>query len=1477
MKKTKFKRLMSALLSAAMLFTLCVPGMSAAETVPTADLQPKAAVGEGLLTDPGFEEKELGPGYNSEVGHWNKYGYTRQQEVVHQGQWAVKAPTNTETTICTRIDTLIPGTTYELSAWVKGSQNDKAGADPRLGAKQYDGGRAETNIQVRFNTTEWTENKMQFTYTAGTPELYIWTARSSSPLNLYVDDMDLRAVKGLSAVDFKNGEITVKVAGHEGVLSANDFTATYTMPGGEPQALELTAENAANGSVTLKFDPIPGSAEDQNATVTLSFGADAAKQQVSGTVLVPQDQSKVVVAQMISAEITNGTASVVLDKVPNPLPVKADFQVTYTVNDGEAMTAELVSMTFDKDTKTADLEFAPVTGSVQASKNVVISVTYGEKTLAGDSFVIDKLTARTFYVAADGSDSNDGLSPETPFQTLEKVNTLTLIPGDKILFKKGDTFQGTLRPQGSGAEGAPIVIASYGQGNVKPILEAKGEWRGEIQKAGGGGHTPVEIVTYRGTIWLENIEYYEVRDLELVDPDYDADDFRVNEIPYYSAGIRVVNKNMGDLYHYVFDNLTIHGFRAVGTNFGKSGGAIQFNVLVDSRFPTDPTKNVPSAMHDISVTNCEMYECGRSGINFLNPWGKRIGDKWPGSQEGILPWHAFTNFYMANNVIHHIDGDALITDTVANAVVEKNLCYETAIHLGYMGAAVGFFNWNSDDNYFQYNEVFNVGKDATKQNNHDEPFYVVPGDAQGIEIDALNDRSFVQYNYVHDNYGGFMMWCNLALYYPSYDGVVRYNISENDHMQVHGIFDIFPEMYGSETYNNVFYMNPETALKNGKLKLYNNNTTATKDDHLVYNNIFYLTGDQSYPVETWGNTKIDWQSNIFCNIQDAPGGSNMTITSDEPMFVDPGKGYDPAKPVTQYRGLEQMRKDLEGYKLVDNSIAIDAGQWCPSMEKGIPVGMTGETIPMHDFFGKVVTGIPDIGVHETDIVALKVTSKDYGVNQKDNTVTTGSTVTVQQLLDSLTYGEGLTVSVLRGEAQPDAAGYLLAGDVLRVTNAAGESRDYTVQLVETTNSDEIPVDQLSVVAGDQQNATSDAAVNVLTGNGIWHTNWNGSPRDKHWIYLKINEDAPAYRVTGMTFLPRQDGSVNGVVTSYKLLGTTDGEPWTEITRGSWELSDRSLKTITFDESAQNYTYYKLQVLDAGSDQDAKFASMAKIRLLGHEIAAEVPPAAPTNVKVDNITETSATVKWTIPEDTSSIVCYYIKDQDGKVLASVPADAEQITLTGLTKGQTYQGLVVLAENSFGILSAKAAIPAFTTGGAPAVSFPDVKPGQWFYKGVMYSAEHGIINGLPDGTFGPDVKMSRAQLVQMLYAMAGRPTVKITDKFSDISEGQWFAAAASWAVEAGVTSGVGGGLFAPNAEITRQEIAVMLHAFMKKPAADTELTFADNAKIASWALDSVKWAVENGLMKGVLGNKFAPESLATRAEAATIMMNLDKMAK
>ena len=1060
MTKTKITRILSIMLGAAVLFVLILHSVSEAGSEHSS-----LSTIKGLIPDAGFEIDELAPAADPVVGQWSNYNYMLQSGKGRDGSKAVQSVAKCESTITRKVENLIPGTTYELSAYVMGTQKDKAGADPRLGVKDFGG--SETSIPVEFDTTDWTRNAVQFTYMDANrqPEIYIWTAFSDSNLSIYVDDMNLTAVKGIDFFTAENGKLTVGVAGHNGSLTAAEFTATYQVAGYEIQPLTLTAGETSADSIILNFDNIPTAAIEQDVTVVLSFG-EQSKQQISGSFIIEADASKAVEANMVSAKIENGTAIVQLDTVPNPMPAAKDFALIYTENGGAAKNAEIISVQFDENFKTATVKFNPVKGNAETDKDVMISVTYNGKRENSKSIHIEKLTTRTFYVSTEGDDTNDGLSEETPFQTLKKINSLILRPGDRVLFKKGDTFKGTLRPQGSGHEDAPIVIASYGDGNKKPVLEAEGQWQGEIQKAGGGGHTVVENVTYRGTIWLENIEYYEIRDLELIDPLYNVDDLRVNEIPFYSAGIRIVNKNAGDLHHYVLDNLTIHGFRAVGTNFGKSGGGIQFNVMVDSRYAEDASKNVPSAMHDITITNCTIYQCGRSGINFLNPWGKRNGEKWPGSQEGVLPWHPFTNIYVANNVIHHIDGDALITDTTANAVIEKNLCYETAIHLGYMGAAVGFFNWNSDDNYFQYNEVFNVGKNASKQDNYNEPYYVTPGDAQGIEIDALNDGTWVQYNYVHDNYGGFMMWCNVAPFYPSYDGVVRYNISENDHMNQHGIFDVFPDMYGSETYNNVFYMNPETALtENGELKLFHH-TNATKDEHKVFNNIFYLSGDTAYPVETWGDTAINWQSNIFYNIEGAPAGSNMTITADDPLFVDPGKGYDPANPLTSYRGLDQMRRDLEGYKLKDTAeVAIDAGQYCPSMDMGVPVGMTGTTIPMHDFFGNPVTGIPDIGVHESDVVSLKVISDSYAVDQKNGTITVPEGTAAQDMKETLIAGQGVQFQLLRGTEILDVC--LQEGDQL-VVSQGDKNHIYRIQISEQDRAGEIAVELKPTVKSEDQ-------------------------------------------------------------------------------------------------------------------------------------------------------------------------------------------------------------------------------------------------------------------------------------------------------------------------------------------------------------------------------------------------------------------------
>ena len=179
--------------------------------------------------------------------------------------------------------------------------------------------------------------------------------------------------------------------------------------------------------------------------------------------------------------------------------------------------------------------------------------------------------------------------------------------------------------------------------------------------------------------------------------------------------------------------------------------------------------------------------------------------------------------------------------------------------------------------------------------------------------------------------------------------------------------------------------------------------------------------------------------------------------------------------------------------------------------------------------------------------------------------------------------------------------------------------------------------------------------------------------------------------------------------------------------------------------------------------------------------------------------------------------------------------------------------------------------------PTLPFVDVTPGDWFYEGVRYTTTRGLFKGISRTEFGPTLPMTRSMVVQVLYNMAGKPKVKKTNQFVDVKDSDWFADAVAWGVKIGVTAGYPGGRFAPDDKVTREQLAVMLHGYRKKPAATEPLTFADTDDISDWAGNAVQWAVENHLMGGVPGNKILPQGLAERSQGAVIMMNFDQMPK
>lgn len=175
--------------------------------------------------------------------------------------------------------------------------------------------------------------------------------------------------------------------------------------------------------------------------------------------------------------------------------------------------------------------------------------------------------------------------------------------------------------------------------------------------------------------------------------------------------------------------------------------------------------------------------------------------------------------------------------------------------------------------------------------------------------------------------------------------------------------------------------------------------------------------------------------------------------------------------------------------------------------------------------------------------------------------------------------------------------------------------------------------------------------------------------------------------------------------------------------------------------------------------------------------------------------------------------------------------------------------------------------------PDTRFDDVAKSAWYYKAVEYVAENGIMSGVSAREFAPNAGFSRAMLAQTLYAMSGKPAVKAESIFADVAANAWYADAVNWAAEKGYVSGVGDGKFAPDASITREQMALILYRYAGSPDASGMVLreFADGDSVSAYAVDAIRWAVHEGLISGMENNTLAPQGTATRAQVAQILMN------
>ena len=169
------------------------------------------------------------------------------------------------------------------------------------------------------------------------------------------------------------------------------------------------------------------------------------------------------------------------------------------------------------------------------------------------------------------------------------------------------------------------------------------------------------------------------------------------------------------------------------------------------------------------------------------------------------------------------------------------------------------------------------------------------------------------------------------------------------------------------------------------------------------------------------------------------------------------------------------------------------------------------------------------------------------------------------------------------------------------------------------------------------------------------------------------------------------------------------------------------------------------------------------------------------------------------------------------------------------------------------------------------FRDVAENVWYSEAVRYVAENGLMEGYSSGQFGPNDNLTRAQLAQILHSKEGKPGVNYLLQFGDVAGGAWYTEAVRWAAAQGIVGGYEDGRFGPNDNITREQLAMMLWRYAGSPAAAEELRFSDAEQISRYALDAMRWAVENGIMSGYDNSQLGPRGLATRAQIAQMLMN------
>jgi hypothetical protein len=835
---------------------------------------------------------------------------------------------------------LKPDTAYELSAWI----NAEVGQGARLRA--FLNGGADPEDKKLKDTDEkcygtWYQYINEFTTDADTTFADIGVVRAHASLAtdgaVWVDDITIREAGAPESAERTDaGTIRVKYPDDRTEApAADDVTLLYGIGGQEPTTeleCQMTWDEASHTATVTHANIAEGSSTE--ASFYLEIQGETFTQNVN----LPANPDFVSPVLSEVKELTNGSAVLVLEKAASRELTQGEISIMYTDYDGQPATASVTGLEKKSDTEYA-VEFGKIAPR-EEDKEYMLTFQIGEST-ATATMTVTTTKGKTFYLdATNGNDSNDGLTPETAWKTLDKANDTVFMPGSSLLLKAGETWTGTLAPQGSGEEGAPIVLSSYGEGDrPRILLDENAVYSETIMRVAAA-----KIRDVNETFRLHNQEWWEISNIEFHDAgysvDHEANQF-LNGGGLLERAMYITAEDVGQLDHIYIDNVYIHGFQTGDSgNTGKESGGIIF--LISANID-DASKRKETWFNDISVTNCTIEDVGRSGFFLLSPWKTREmteDGKWGGrwamvnnAGEGSLgEFSPTTNVYFGKNIFRRIHGDGIILQCMDGAVAEYNLVDETC--MGHWFAA-GIFPYLVTDGTVQYNELC-----RTHRGN----------DAEGVEIDALNEDFAVVYNYSHENSGGFVQFCAYGNL-PTYDSYYAYNISENDGSYGSSTNSVIMPLNATincEVFNNTVCIDPDKAVENYGADRFFNINNSNNQSVAIYNNIFYRAGEtykfNANEVNYFNSMQAladdnslnpgdlgRFANNLFYNFSTEGIDTESTFYQDniwgeDPLLKAPGTmGDGDVDALVKEKNITKAW-NLEAYMLSEGSPAIDAGR-----------------------------------------------------------------------------------------------------------------------------------------------------------------------------------------------------------------------------------------------------------------------------------------------------------------------------------------------------------------------------------------------------------------------------------------------------------------------------------------------------------------------------------------------------------------------